>query len=292
MVGVDYPFASRFYLTDAGQMHYIDEGKGSPVVMVHGNPTWSYYYRNLVRNLSATHRCIVPDHIGCGVSDKPQPPKYGYSLQERVTDFTNLMNYLGVCEKITLVVHDWGGMIGLAWAKDLPIGAIERLVILNTAGFGLPEGALLPLRLKIGRKTRLGSWLIRSRNVFCLHAANIGTKRKKLDPVVRENLLKPYQTWEDRIAVLKFVQTIPLGPEDEGWDIVQGVKASLTRYQNTPTRIYWGMKDFVFTPEFLKEWRRQLPNAVVTEFADCGHYILEDAPEEIIPDVIEFLKPV
>lgn len=292
MVNADFPFRSHFFTTPAGKMHYLDEGQGSPVVMVHGNPTWSYYYRNLARALSPFHRCIVPDHLGCGLSDKPQPPQYGYSLQERVIDFTNLMNHLDVREKITLVVHDWGGMIGLAWAKELPVEAIERLVILNTAGFGLPEGMPLPWRLKLGRNTRLGAWLIRSRNLFCLHAASIGTKRKRLDPQVRENLLRPYRSWEDRIAILKFVQTIPLGPQDAGWEIVQAVKHSLNRYRSTPTRIYWGMKDFVFTPEFLAEWRRQLPEAVIQEFADCGHYILEDAAEEIIPDVVKFLEPL
>jgi haloalkane dehalogenase len=234
VVAAPYPFASHFLNRDGLKLHYLDEGTGDPVVMLHGNPTWSYYYRNLVAALRDHYRCIVPDHIGCGLSDKPQPPRYDYSLKSRVDDLTALLDLLNVHERVTLVVHDWGGMIGLAWAAR-NVNAIKRLVILNTAGFHLPKTKRFPFRLWLGRDTKLGAWLIRSRNAFCRHAANVGAKRKPLPPEVREWYLKPYDSWENRVAILKFVQTIPLKAGDPGYDIVNEVEAALRRFANTPT---------------------------------------------------------
>ncbi len=289
MVAVPYPFVSHFFDRQGQRLHYLDEGQGDPVVMVHGNPTWSYYFRNLVSALRGTHRCIVPDHIGCGLSDKPQPPAHDYSLKSRVADLTSLLDHLGIRENVTLVVHDWGGMIGMAWAaKHVP--AIKRLVILNTAAFQMPKAKRFPLRLWLGRSTRLGAWLIRSRNAFCLHAANVGVKRSPLPADVREWYLKPYDSWANRVAVLKFVQTIPLKLGDPGYDIVSETEAKLPQFANTPTMICWGMKDFVFSHEFLTEWEQRMPHAKVHRFEDCGHYILEDASAEVVFLVTQFLQ--
>jgi haloalkane dehalogenase len=257
--------------------------------MLHGNPTWSYYYRNLVVALKDRFRCVVPDHIGCGLSDKPQPPRYDYSLDSRVADLSNLLDHLGVRENVTLVLHDWGGMIGMAWAAR-HVKAVKRLVILNTAAFPLPAAKRFPFRLWLGRNTRLGAWLIRSRNLFARHAAKVAVKRRPLPPDVRDWYLKPYDSWDNRIAVLKFVQTIPLQPTDPGFAIVAETAAALPQFANTPTLVCWGMKDFVFSGEFLEEWERQLPHAEVHRFADCGHYILEDAADEVIPLIDRFVS--
>jgi haloalkane dehalogenase len=288
VVVAPYPFASHSFDRDGLRLHYLDEGSGDPIVMLHGNPTWGYYYRNLVAELRDRFRCIVPDHIGCGFSDKPQPPRYDYSLRSRVADLTALLDSLGVRENVTLVLHDWGGMIGMAWAAK-HVSAVKRLVILNTAAFHLPKSKPFPFRLWLGRNTRLGSWLIRSRNAFARHAANVGVKRKPLPPEVREWFLMPYDSWENRVAVLKFVQTIPLKPGDADYDIVSEVEQTLPRFREVPAMICWGMKDFVFDHHFLTEWERHLPNAKVHRFEDCGHYILEDAVEEVIPLVSKFL---
>jgi len=288
VVAAPYPFASRFFDRDGLRLHYLDEGRGDPVVMLHGNPTWSYYYRNLVAALRDRFRCIVPDHIGCGLSDKPQPPRYDYSLQNRIDDVTALLDHLQVGENVTLVVHDWGGMIGMAWAAR-HIEAVKRVVVLNTAAFHLPKVKRFPFRLWLGRNTHLGAWLIRSRNLFCRHAANVGVKRKPLPPEVREWYLKPYDSWDNRVAVLKFVQTIPLRPTDSGYEIVSEVQASLPKFATTPTLICWGMKDFVFDRYFLEEWQRRMPHAEVHPFADCGHYILEDAAEEVVALIERFM---
>ncbi len=125
----------QFYQLPSGlRYHYIDEGQGPPVVMVHGNPSWSIYYRNLVEALRSTHRCIVPDHIGCGFSDKPDDSNYAYTLSQRIEDLESLLESLNLTEPITLVVHDWGGAIGMGYATRHP-EKIARLVILNTAAF-------------------------------------------------------------------------------------------------------------------------------------------------------------
>src|SRR5512137_1165151 len=115
-----YPFAGHYLDLDGLRLHYLDEGSGEPVVMLHGNPTWSFYYRNLVLALRDKYRCIVPDHIGCGMSDKPGDDRYDYTLQSRVDDLEALLDSLGVTNGITLVVHDWGGMIGMAYATRHP----------------------------------------------------------------------------------------------------------------------------------------------------------------------------
>jgi haloalkane dehalogenase len=289
VVAAPYPFESHFFDRDGLRLHYLDEGSGDPVVMLHGNPTWSYYYRNLVTALCDRSRCIVPDHIGCGLSDKPQPPRYDYSLKSRIDDLTALLDHLGVRDRVTLIMHDWGGMIGMAWAAR-HVEAVKKLVILNTAAFHLPKSKHFPFRLWLGRNTSLGAWLIRSRNLFCTHAANVGVKRKPMPPEVRHWYLQPYDSWENRVAVLKFVQTIPLKPTDPGYEIVSEVGQSLPKFGNTPTLICWGMKDFVFDHHFLEEWKRRMPNAKVHRFQDCGHYVLEDAAEEIIPLVNEFVR--
>ncbi len=283
-----YPFESHFLDRDGLRLHYLDEGVGDPVVMVHGNPTWSYYFRNLVAALRDRFRCIVPDHIGCGLSDKPQPPRYDYSLASRVADLTALLDHLGVTQNVTLVLHDWGGMIGMAWAAR-HVQAVKRLVLLNTAAFHLPKSKPFPLRLWLGRNTWVGGWLIRAWNAFCRHAANVGVKRRPLPPDVRAWYLKPYGNWADRVAVLKFVRTIPLGPTDPGWDIVSEVEASLPKFADVPTLIGWGMKDFVFDHHFLAEWERRMPHADVHRFPDCGHYVLEDAWDELAPMIEDFL---
>lgn len=289
MVARPYPFASHVLDRDGLKLHYLDEGTGDPVVMLHGNPTWSYYYRNLVAALRDRFRCVVPDHIGCGLSDKPQPPRYDYSLKNRVDDLTALLDHLGVRANVTLVLHDWGGMIGMAWAAR-HVEAVRRLVVLNTAAFHLPTTKRFPFRLWLGRNTRLGAWLIRSRNLFARHAANVAVQRRPLPADVREWYLKPYDSWENRVAVLKFVQTIPLAPTDPGYDIVSETEATLPKFADTPALVCWGMKDFVFSREFLDGWKRRLPRAEVHEFADCGHYILEDAADEVIPLIERFVS--
>ena len=268
--------------------HYLDEGEGEAVVMVHGNPSWSYYYRGLVEALSADHRVIAPDHIGCGRSDKPGDDRYTYTLESRVRDLETLLDHLKVDAGITLVVHDWGGMIGLAFAARHP-ERISRLVVLNTAAFHLPASKSFPWPLWICRDWPLGAWLVRGLNAFCRGTAWIGCKHHAMPAEVRAGYLAPYDSWANRIAIHRFVQDIPLRPGDSSYDLVTSTQNGLEKLSDTPMLIGWGMKDFVFDRHFLEEWQRRFPNAEVHRFPEAGHYVLEDESDRLIPLVRAFL---
>jgi cis-3-alkyl-4-acyloxetan-2-one decarboxylase len=283
-----YPFANHFLDIDGLKLHYLDEGRGEPIVMVHGNPTWSFYFRNLVLALRDEYRVIVPDHIGCGLSDKPTAEQYDFSLKRRIDDLERLLDLLNIRENITLVLHDWGGMIGMAYATRHP-DRVKRFIVMNTAAFPLPKAKRIPWALWLGRNTRLGAWLILQHNAFCRAAARIGAKRWALPGPVRQAYLEPYDSPAHRLAVLRFVQTIPLRPTDAGYDIVLDAEKNLHRFRDRPMLICWGMKDFVFDRHFLAEWERRFLEAEVIRFTDAGHYVLEDATQEIIESVKRFL---
>jgi haloalkane dehalogenase len=282
-----YPFESRWLNLDGLRLHYLDEGSGEAVVAVHGNPTWSFYYRNLVRELRDDYRVIVPDHMGCGLSDKPSDEAYDYTLSRRIEDFSQLMDELGV-EDINLVVHDWGGMIGCAWAVR-NVERIKRLVILNTAAFPLPATKRFPWQLWMVRDTPLGPVMVRGLNAFARGATHLACTRKRLSKEVRDAFCAPYDSWAARRATLRFVQDIPLRPGDRGYEIVSGTSEQLEVFRDRPVLVCWGDKDFVFDHHFLAVWQRILPNADVHRFGDCGHWILEDASEEVIPIIKQFL---
>jgi haloalkane dehalogenase len=288
MVKELYPFKSHYLDLNGIRYHYLDEGEGAPVVMLHGNPTWSFYYRNLVQALKDSHRVIVPDHVGCGLSDKPDEKSYNYTLEQRVNDVEALLSHLGIDKGITLVVHDWGGMIGMAYATRRP-EAIKRFVILNTSGFHLPKTKAFPWQLWAIRNTPLGSFLAKGLNAFSLGAAAFCTETP-LPPEVRGGYLQPYNSWENRVAVYNFVKDIPLKTGDPAYSIVSEVEDNLDRFSDRPMLICWGEKDFVFDKHFLAEWKRRFPKAEVHSFPNAGHYVLEDAGDEIIPLVKEWIK--
>jgi haloalkane dehalogenase len=289
MVMPDALFDLPSAVMDLGGLHYhyLDQGRGEPVVMVHGNPTWSFYFRGLVRALRDTYRTIVPDHIGCGRSDKPDDRAYDYTLARRVADLEALLEHLGIRDTITLVLHDWGGMIGMTYAHRHP-ERIRRLVILNTAAFLLPPGKRLPWRLWLCRNTWLGALLVRGLNAFSRSALKLCVC-KPLPAGVREAYLAPYDSWQHRIAVLRFVQDIPLRPGDRSYALVKEVQEGLERFREVPMLLCWGERDFVFDHHFREEWQRRFPQAEVHQFAEAGHYVLEDAGEEIAPLVRAFL---
>jgi pimeloyl-ACP methyl ester carboxylesterase len=284
-----YPLASHFLDLGGLHYHYLDEGAGPPVVMVHGNPTWSFYYRELVKALCGAHRCIVPDHIGCGLSDKPHDEAYSYTLNRRVDDLEYLLDHLQLHENVTLVLHDWGGMIGMALAVRRP-ERIARIVLLNTAAFLPPRGKPLPWQLKLLRNGGpIAELLVRSLNLFAWPATWMATT-KGLSPEVKAGLLAPYDSWTNRIATLRFVQDIPLRPGDPAYGLARQTDEGLHKLEGKPMLICWGMKDFVFDADYLAEWERRFPNAEVHRFEDAGHYVLEDARDAVIERVLAFLS--
>lgn len=277
-----YPFEPRRFDTGRGGMSYLDEGAGDEaVVMVHGNPTWSFYYRNLVLGLRGKIRCIVPDHLGCGLSDKPQD--FDYTLGEHIKNLRALLDSLNL-RKIHLVVHDWGGPIGLGTALARP-EQLGRVVILNTAAFA---DALVPWRIRLCRAPVIGEWLVRGLNGFAWPATWMAVKRP-LAPDVKRGYLYPYDNWANRIATHRFVVDIPSGKDNASDRALADVESKLALLRERPVRILWGGRDFCFNRHYFDRWRRLLPGADADYIASAGHYVLEDAGQECLLEIERLL---
>ncbi|GAB3387177.1 alpha/beta fold hydrolase [Lysobacter fragariae] len=291
----DYPFTpKRIEIRPGIVVSYLDEGPrdGEVIVMLHGNPSWSFYWRKLVSGLSDRYRCIVPDHVGMGLSDKPDDgadalPRYDYTLQSRIDDVDTLLRRLGIDGPVTLAVHDWGGMIGFGWALRDP-ARVRRLVITNTAAFPLPKAKRFPKRLAMGRDSRFGGWLIRRFNLFARGAAWMGTTAH-LSRDVRKAYAGVYDGWTNAISTLRFMQDIPLHEGDRAWPLLAASAAQLPAYADRPAFIGWGLRDFVFDRHFLDGFRAALPNAQVHAYEDANHYVLEDKADVLVPLIREFL---
>lgn len=280
----EYPFAPKIFRTPHGaQMSYLDEGPRSDeaLLMLHGNPTWSFYYRRLVMALAPTLRCIVPDHVGMGLSEKPE--KYDYTLAVRIADIASLLASLGL-RRVHLVVHDWGGAIGFGVAAKHP-ALIGRLAILNTAAFLSDD---IPFRIAVCKLAGFGPVLVRGLNGFAGPATTMAMYRRKLTEVERRGYLFPYDSWAHRVAVNAFVHDIPLQPGHRSWPALAEVATALPQFADRPALIVWGGKDFCFNDRFLARWQKYLPQAQVQRIADAGHYVLEDASEEVVPTIAKF----
>jgi haloalkane dehalogenase len=286
-----YPFQGRRIDLGGYRMHYLDEGKGETVLMVHGNPSWSFYFRELVKGLSGTNRCIVPDHIGMGLSDRPGEERYTYTLKSRIDDLDKLMERLAPSGPVNLVLHDWGGMIGMGWAVRHP-ERVKSIVAFNTACFRLPVEKKFPGLLRILRGSVSGVPIRASRLARRFVLSNCVAKRK-LSPEAMDAYLSVCDGWKESLAVHRFVQDIPLAPEDPAWDVVADIESKLGAFAETPMLLPWGLKDWVFDQAFLNGWTRRFHKAAVRPFEDCGHFLLEDAPEELVPQIRDFVaRPV
>lgn len=251
--------------------------------MLHGNPSWSFYYRNLIRGLSPHHRVIVPDHMGMGLSDKPQD--YPYTLEQHIHNLDILITTLGLVD-VSYVLHDWGGLIGMGHALR-HVEQTGRFVILNTAGFYFNQ---IPLSLRIARGGVFGEILVRGLNVFARGALIWGIHHhERIDTKVRSAYLAPYDNWKNRIAIYRFVQDIPLEAGHPTLALLMQIDAGIQVFSQHPMLIIWGARDPVFTIDgWFNEWRRRFPQAQAVSFEDAGHYVLEDAPERILPLVAGF----
>lgn len=281
------PFASRSVDLDGLRYAYVDEGTGPPVVLVHGNPSWSFYFRSLLAALPAAgYRALAPDHIGMGRSAKPPRTAYPHTLARRVEDFSRWIDATVLDEPVTLVVHDWGGAIALAWAVQHP-DRVAGLVLLNTAAFPLPAGKRLPLALRAARVPVLGDAAVRFGNAFAVGATVLGV-RHRMPKDVRRGYLLPYDSPAHRVAVLEFVRDVPTKPTDPAYDVLRRTERLLPRLASRPVLVCWGMRDFVLDADILARWEQIFPHAEVHRL-DAGHYVLEDAAAEIEPLVIGFL---
>ena len=285
-VASEFPFAPHWIDTPAGRMHYVDEGprRTDPLLCIHGNPTWSFYYRRVIAAFGDRRRVIAPDHIGCGRSDKPQD--WSYRLADHVDNLERLLVELDL-ERVTLMVHDWGGAIGLGAAARQP-GRIARLVIQNSAAFPFDR---IPLRIDLCRTPLVGQALIRGLGAFGRATCRMALeKRERMTPAVRHGYLAPYDSWKHRIANWKFVDDIPMSPRHPSHATLAAIDAALPAFRDRPALLCWGERDWCFTPAFRRAWEERLPAAEVHRIEHAGHLVLEDAHEEIIPWLSAFLE--
>jgi haloalkane dehalogenase len=273
----------------SGRMRVVIEGseQDQPVVMLHGNPTWSFFFRHLILGLRSTHRVIVPDHIGMGYSEKPDKKKYPYTLNQRILDFAELINQLEPQRPITLISHDWGGMIGMGWAVNHP-QRISRIVQFNSAAFRMPATKRFPWRIGVFRIPIVGRILATRFNLFAQGAIQ-KCVMKPLTKTLAAQYLKPYANPTHREGIYQFVQDIPLTPNHSTYPLVNSIEQALHKLQSIPCLICWAGRDFVFDHHFLNEWRKRYPSAVVRVFPNAGHYLLEDEPVGVLDEVLKFM---
>jgi haloalkane dehalogenase len=285
----EYPFRPNYFERPGGYyLHYLDEGRGEPVLLVHGNPGWSFMYRDLIKTLASDYRCLALDHLGMGLSSRPLARTYGFRLTDRINDLSAWIDSLELPGPVHLVAHDWGGPIGLGWAGANP-SRLASLTLMNT-GLGLPQGYALSPKLGLFRRTGfLGRFLAHRLNLFLNGLTRYGSVRP-LPPTVIEGWLAPYRFSFLREAIGRFVEDIPLSPRHPSWGALGSVERSFGGLAEVPTFLVWGLADFVFTPVFLADWRARRPNAQVLALPRAGHLLLEDEPEKIIPAIRQFLR--
>lgn len=272
-----YPFQVRSKALSCGfRMSYVDEGEGHPVVMVHGNPTWSFYYRNVILRLKGSCRCIAVDHIGCGLSDKPPGKDYSFNIDQRIRDLGELIDALDL-ESFDLIVHDWGGVIGLGAGLER-LEKVRRVILLNTAAY---VDSRIPASIALCRAPLLGKLIVKGFNGFAGPAVKMAMSRHSLSPEAKAGLLYPYRSWSDREAVYRFVKDIPMHVSHPSFNRLVEVENGLLKLRERDVTILWGGKDFCFNDHFLERWKRFLPEATAIRYPDAGHYILEDETEKV-----------
>ena len=268
----EYPFTPRWFGTPAGTIHYIDEGAGAPIVFVHGNPTWSFQFRNVFKELTPERRCIALDHLGFGLSDKPQD--FSYLPVDHARNFARFMESLDLND-VTLVVGDWGGPIGLSWALDNP-DRVKSLVITNTWMWSVRsdwyyQGFSSIVGGPIGRQ------LIRRRNFF---AASVVKRaygdKSRLTPAIHRHYLAPLSTPDERMASWVFPRQI-IKSSDWLSSLWQRRSALATKR----ILLAWGMKDIAFREKELRQWQAAFPAAQTVMFPDTGHFVAEEQAKEL-----------
>ncbi|TWT94508.1 alpha/beta fold hydrolase [Stieleria varia] len=292
-----FPYPAKRLEIDSLSMAYRDVGPTNSdpsnsgpdsqpptLLCVHGNPTWSFYYRKVIERFSDTFRVVAVDHIGCGESDKPARGEFSYQLSDHQRNLVTLIDALDL-QNVTLIAHDWGGAIGLG-ALTARRPRFNRMVLLNTAAFPPPY---IPWRIRACRLPLLGSWAIRRWNVFARAAVTMAMSRNVMAADVASGLLAPYHDWDSRVAIDAFVRDIPTSRSHPTFQTLQQLESDLPSLADLPSLLIWGMKDWCFRPQCLERFREVWPDAQSLPIADAGHYVLEDAPQETLDAIARFI---
>ena len=280
-----YPFDSHFLDIDGCRCHYLDEHRPetgqrvdttpATLLFVHGNPTWSFHWRRLILALRGRYRCVAPDHLGCGGSDLQNRP---LRLADHIDNLVQLVESLDL-KRVTLVAQDWGGAIGLGAALRKS-DRFRRIALFNTGAF---PPWFIPWRIRVCRWPGIGRLAVQGANAFSLAALKMTLSRTtRLDPRVAQAYLAPYHNVPHRAAVYQFVKDIPLSSKHPTWSALGEIEAGLPRLASLPIQLIWGMRDWCFTPECLDKFCEIWPAAEVHRLEDVGHWVVEDAPEEAL----------
>jgi cis-3-alkyl-4-acyloxetan-2-one decarboxylase len=284
--GGAYPFTPRFFDAWNFTMHYADEGEGEPVILLHGDPTWGYLWRKFIPALSKERRVIVPDQMGMGKSGTPGKP-YPYLLRHHIANLEALITSLGL-SYITLIIHDWGGPVGLGFAVRHP-ELIKRIVLTNTWAFARWPGAPFPRLIEMIRSPR-GESFVLDKNGYVQRAMS-GTVNypEKITKEVMDAYLAPFPTPESRRALLCWSRDITVNENDPSWEEMKHIEENLSLFSEIPVLVVWGMLDPVLPLSVLEMWKRVYPHADVREIPDASHFLQEDAPDEVIEAIERFL---
>lgn len=277
----EYPFRHNFFLTPFGTIHYVDEGEGDPVVFIHGNPSWSFQFRNVIKGLSGTNRCIAPDLLGFGLSDKPL--EWSYLPEDHAKNLELFLESLDL-HNITLVVGDWGGPVGLSYAVHHP-ERVRNIVITNTWLWSVRGDWYFQVFSKF-MGGPVGRWLIHRYNFFAttIMRSMFGTK-KLLTPAIHRHYLAPLARPEERKGCWVFPGQIT-GSSD--W--LQTLWEQRGILQDKHMLIAWGMKDIAFRKKELATWMRAFPKARVVRYEDAGHFVSEEKPKELVSELLNVLE--
>lgn len=268
------------------KLAYLDVGprEKRPILFVHGNPTWSFAWRHLIKDLSSDYRCIAIDHVGCGRSEKPQA--YPYTLAQHQQNLQSLVEKLDLTN-ITLVAHDWGGAIGCGVAGKLP-ERFSQICLMNTGAF---RSRHMPLRIAVCRWPIIGPLAVRGFNAFAGAAIKMAVE-KPLSKTARQGLLAPYNSWTNRVAVQRFVEDIPTRPDHPSYHTLVETEVNLGKLADHPTLLLWGERDWCFTPAFREEFEKRLNNVSSIPYPNAGHYVFEDERENVVREVRAFVGQV
>jgi haloalkane dehalogenase len=281
-----FQFQSKYYQAAHGRMAYIDEGRGEPIVMLHGNPTWSYLYRKFISRIAAERRAIAVDHIGFGRSDKSLKM---LRLEDHIKNFSELALGLDL-RNATLVMQDWGGPIGLGFATRFP-DRIKRLVIMNTWAFRIAAGTPLHPLLEQFRIPGVGEALVQGLNLFVEGFLPAGIHRpERIDPVMMAAYRAPFPDYNSRAPVLAFPRDIPVGDDHPSAAVMAEIQDNLDKLR-LPALIIWGAHDIAIPPQLIQaRWLRYFPEAEVHLLDTASHFLQEDEPDQIVDLILDFLR--
>jgi pimeloyl-ACP methyl ester carboxylesterase len=279
---VEYPFRSYYANVQAGRMHYIDEGHGQPILFVHGTPTWSFEWRHLFQAFSPTQRCIAPDFLGFGLSDRPHD--FSYTPEAHGQNLLRFVELLDLRD-LTLVVHDYGGPIGLPVALSQP-ERVKRVVLINTWMWSFVGDTVMEPRGRIAGGA-FGRFLYRYANLSLkVIMPSAYADRRRLTPAIHKQYLDRFPDAWSRGAVLWPLARALLGSSSY-FEALWKQREILNTY---PSLIIWGMRDSAFQPYILERWRSTLPNAQIVQLAESGHWPHEEQPQEVITAMQRFLQ--